>query len=118
MHNHPSKNYLLVSQNKGKNLEKRNASQPRWTSQFYITPEKKAGLHKYSASIEINMHETCYGSDYPYSTCWVIPVQLYQPLCNQQVNSAHNRTPVQQNSTYPGAGYLDCQLSGSTWLLG
>jgi hypothetical protein len=31
------------------------------TSQFYNTPENKTGPHEYSASIEINMHEICYG---------------------------------------------------------
>lgn len=100
--------------------------QKSWKKQWLTTKvnipilqhtRKKNGPHEYSASIEINMHEICYGSYYPYSTCWVIPMKLYKPLCSQIVNSAWKRTPVQQNTTYPDAGYLDCQLSRSAWPL-
>ena len=36
---------------------------------FTTQQKKNIGPHEYSASIEINMHEICYGSYYPYSTC-------------------------------------------------
>jgi len=73
MHNHPysppSKNSLLASQNTGTDLEKKAMVHNKGEHSNFTMHQKKNGPHEYSTSIEINVHEICYGSYYPYSTC-------------------------------------------------
>lgn len=110
MHNHPSsppsKN-SFITKYRQKSWKKAMVHNKGEHPNFTTHQGKKNGPHEYSASIEINMHEICYGSCYPYSTCWVIPMKLLS-------------TPLQSTSqqrTKKNTGTAELHLS-TCWLRG